>query len=339
MRQELRLALPSLPELDPDGVVAFALVGRDGQLLRGGELPLRSLGALYPRMPVVGILRESDAISARVTVPPVGAARLRAAVLGSVEPMALSELDELVVAHGPRADDGSVQVAWAARDALRAAWMTLAGVGLRVDVLLPQALAVRAEDDPDVPLSLPVGPRWLAPLPRWSLAEEGLRPASGLGPWRRPLAWAGLACAVWLLGLNAYAARLDARMRHLQDSMQAAVAQAFPQIPVIIDPLRQAMQERDARRQAFGGSGQDDFMPLARAAAQVLGFAQGHVRSVAYRQGTLSLVLAEGYVPPANEAALAQAASVQQIHIEKDPVQPHVWHARRTTSAAAQGGR
>src|SRR5690606_13627509 len=122
----------------------------------------------------------------------------------------------------------------------------------------------------------------------------------------------------------------------LQRDMRQAVTQAFPQIPVVIDPVRQAQNQRDALRLAQGVSADDDFMPLALAAAQALDFAQGHVRGLQYEDGVLTLTLAEGYSPPSNEAALAQAAAVQHVALEKDDAQPHVWRARRPAAARNQ---
>ncbi len=121
--------------------------------------------------------------------------------------------------------------------------------------------------------------------------------------------------------------------------MQASVLTSFPKIPVVIDPLRQAQTQRDALRLAGGAAADDDFMPLALAAAQVLVFAQSHVHSMRYEKGLLSLTLAEGYVPPANEAALAQSASAQQLLLQKDQTQPHVWHVRRPAPVQNHAGR
>src|SRR5690606_18189610 len=113
-----------------------------------------------------------------ITVPPVSAQRLHAAVVGSIEPMVLSDVEQLCVAHGPRLPDGRVSVAWTARRTLADAWALLAEARLDVAAFVPHALALPAGDPrPEVPLELPAGPRWLAPLPAWSLAHDSLRPA------------------------------------------------------------------------------------------------------------------------------------------------------------------
>src|SRR5690606_17310206 len=144
-----------------------------------------------------------------------------AVVAGSVEPLVLSDLADLCLAHSARGADGRVTVAWAGRMALQRAWGRLADAGLHIVALVPHALAIPADDpDPQAVLALPAGPRWFAPLPAWSLALDDLRPTKGLGRWRRPLAWAAGAALIWILGLNGYAAQLDGRVQALQASMR-----------------------------------------------------------------------------------------------------------------------
>lgn len=337
MKPHLRLALPPLDRLASDTRLAFVLVDREGRAARAGELTPTELAAQAGSHPAYAILHPDDAIVAEVTVPPVSAQRLGAAVAGSIEPMLLSDIEQLCVAHGPRAPDGRVCVAWTTRRPLADAWSLLADAGLDIAAFIPQALALPAADPhPEKPLALPGGPRWLAPLPAWSLAQDSLRPASAGGRWRKAAWWGAAAAAIWIVGLNGYATRLQGEVDTLQRGMRDAVMRAFPQIPVVIDPVRQAQNQRDALRLAQGVSADDDFMPLALATAQVLDFAQGHVRGLHYEDGVLTLTLAEGYAPPANEAGLAQAAAVQRVALEKDGAQPHTWRAKRP-AAAGQG--
>lgn len=330
MRQHVRLLLPLLSELTPVMPLTFALVGRDGRLLRSGQLALQPLAALASAWPVHAIVRDEDAVVARVTVPPVAARRLGDAVRSSIEPMTLSDPDHLLVAHGPRQADGTVAVAWTARDPLDRAWSLLAAAGLNVVSLVPHALALPEGDPhPGRILELPAGPRWLAPLPAWSFTGTARRPAVGAGRWRRPVIWAVVACTVWVLGLNVYAARQGGRLDAMRESMRQTVQRAYPQIPVVIDPLRQARQQRDALRLAGGDEAADDFMPLALAAADVLEFAQGHVLGLQYEGGRLTLTLTGGYRPPVDETVLARTAAGQGIRLERDAARPHVWHVAR----------
>src|SRR5690606_4475881 len=199
MKSRLRLALPPLNLVAPDAVVAFALHDRNGQLLRSGQLPLEQIAQAMPTDQVQAILHPGDAIVVTLDLPPLPAKRLSAAVQSSVEPMALSDISDLCIAHGPRATDGSVRVAWADRPALLQAWRQLEALGLRVNALVPFPLAVPEDDpNPDQALQLPVNARWQTPLPRWSLAQAEWRPVSENKRWHSALLWLGAATLLWL---------------------------------------------------------------------------------------------------------------------------------------------
>jgi len=337
MKNPLRLALPPLDRITPDSVAAFALFDGKGQLLRSGELPLSELARAVPADQVHVVLHPGDAIVATVQLPPLPAKRLDAAVEASVEPMALSDTSSLCIAHGPRDAEGYVCAVWTDRQALLQAWRQLDDAGFKVVSIVPFPLAIPDNDPhPDLPLALPVNDRWRAPLPRWSLARPEWRPASQVHRWRRAALWGGGAALLWLAGLQIYAAQLRGEARTLQVSMEQAVRKAFPSIPVVIDPVTQARKQRDMLRLKGGAAGEDDFMPLAMGAARVLGFADGHVASLHYEKGELTLTLAEGYTPPANEAALHQAAAVQSLVLEKDDNVAHTWHIRRAAARAKE---
>lgn len=340
MKNQLRLALPRLAQITPESIIAFALFDRNNRLLRSGKLPLKQLAAAVPAQHVQAILDPGDAIVATVHLPPLPAKRLDEAAQASVEPMALSDIADLCIAHGPRAVDGSVCIAWTQRRPLLEAWQQLADAGLKLAAIVPFALALPEGDPyPNQPLALPVDARWQTPLPRWSLARPEWRPASQSRRWRGAGLWAGAAAMLWLLGLHIYAAQLGSEARALQVSTEQAVRTAFPSITVIIDPIQQARTQRDMLRLARGAASQDDFMPLSLGAAKVLDFADGHVASLHYEKGKLTLILAEGYMPPSNEAALHQAAAVQSLTLEKDANTAHTWYFRRADTLAARETR
>lgn len=315
--------------------MAFALFDRNGVLLRSGELPLDQLAQAVNVEHVQAILHPGDAIVVTVNLPPLPVKRLSAAVQASVEPMALSDIADLCIAHGPRAADGSTLVAWTERRALLEAWQKLGDAGLKLAAIVPFELSLPGSDpQPNQPLALPVDARWQTPLPHWSFARPEWRPASQTHRWRSAALWAGGAALLWLLGLQIYAAQLRGEARTLQASTEQAVRTAFPSISVIIDSVQQARNQRDMLRLASGTASADDFMPLALGAAKVLNFADGHIASLLYKNEKLTLVLAEGYTPPADEAALHQAAAVQSLVLEKDDNAAHTWHFRRTSTQA-----
>ncbi|NYT23196.1 general secretion pathway protein GspL [Alcaligenaceae bacterium] len=340
MKHYLRLALPPLAEVAPESRMAYALFDRGGRLLRSGEQSLERLSATVPVDHVQAILHPGDAIVVTINLPPLPARRLEAAVQASVEPMALSDLSDLCIAHGQRSADGNVCVAWAGRRPLLDAWRRLGDAGLRLDAVVPLELALPSGDPhTDQPLALPAGARWQAPLPKWSLARPEWQPARQTLRWGAALRWAGAAALLWLLGLHLHAAQLRNQTQALQAATERAVRDAFPSIPVVLDPLRQARGQRDMLRLAHGMSGQDDFMPLAMGAAEILDFAQGRVASLRYEDGTLTLALAEGYTPPADETVLRQAAAARSLTLRKDDDTAHTWHISRNDAPASREPR
>ncbi|TEA80024.1 type II secretion system protein GspL [Allopusillimonas ginsengisoli] len=330
MKGHLRLSLPPLAEVTPQSITAFAVLDRTGRVLRSGELSLAQLADAAAGYPVYAILHPHDAIVVNTVLPPLTAKRLHDAVQNSVEPMALEDIADLCIAHGPRAPDGNVCIAWTNRRALLAAWQQLAHAKLQIVAFVPSALALPNNDPhPDQALALPVDERWQARLPNWSLAQPEWRPITKTHHWRSAAIWAGAAALLWLLGLNLHAGRLRSEARTLQTDMVQSLRTAFPSIGIIIDPLKQAQNQRDMLRLGSGTAGGDDFMPLALGAARVLDFAEGHIASLHYEDGILTLVLAQGYTPPSNEAALQQAAATQSLTLKKDDEAAHTWHIRR----------
>jgi len=319
LKTVLRIALPPLRELAPGAPVAFAVLDRERRVLRSGELPLDRLAGAVPRTRVEAVLHPEDSVETRIAVPPLRGPRMQAAVTALVEPLALSPVEELALAHGPRAADGTAPVAWTGRAALARAWTLLAQAGLDVAALYP-ARAVLPPDDPqpDAPLALPADGRWRQPSPGWSLALDDLRPDAGGGArWRAPLAWAALALAIWIGGLNLYAARLANEAQALQAAMRQQVAQAFPELPVIVDPVKQATQRRDALRAAQGEGSDGDFMPLALAAARLLP-AGSRVAALDYADGKLAVELdGDAADTAAPDPALPRQAAAQGLLLER----------------------
>ncbi|GAA4343182.1 hypothetical protein GCM10023144_45830 [Pigmentiphaga soli] len=375
MKTTLRLELPALHELGADSPVAFALLDRQHAVLRSGELPLAGIAAGLPPSRIEAILHPGDAILASVTVPPLPPHRMDAAVAGAIEPMLLGDIEQLAVAHGPRAADGTMAVAWGVREALAGGLRQLADCGLAADALLPAPFALPLADggwtalvrggqivvrtgpqsgycwaidplaaDADEPAAAalrlaaeqenppsiawvgapppgwtaPAGvaasgldgaQRWRGTAPAWSLALPALRPRrQGGSRWKRPLAWSAAAAAVWILGLNVQAWRLEREERALRQQMAGQVKAAFPDIPVIVDPLRQAQQGRDALRAAGGTLADSDFLPLALATAKLLPQAAGNLATLRFADAELRLRLVDADIGMTRPAAPARPA-------------------------------
>ncbi|OZI20993.1 hypothetical protein CAL26_26485 [Bordetella genomosp. 9] len=317
MKTVLRLALPPLRALNPDMRVAFVLLDRERRILREGELPLREIAAVTPAARVEAVLHPLDTVDTFITLPPLRGDRLQAAAVAQVEPLTLSSTDDLAIAFGPRDDAGRAPVAWTDRAVLVRGWTALAEAGFDVAALYPTRVAAPqagADESAGIaPLGLPADARWRQASPAWSLALPELRPAMRGGQrWRAPLAWAAAALAVWLIGLNIHAAQLAGEGAALRQTMISRVADAFPDLPVIVDPLKQAQQRVDALRAARGAASDDDFMPLALAAATLLPAGTLQLAALSYQDGQLTIDVDDNGrpPPPANGAPQRQATAM-----------------------------
>jgi general secretion pathway protein L len=291
LKTALRLALPPLRALTRDADVAFVLLDQDRRILRAGELPLQDIAPAVPASRVEAVLHPRDTVDTRIALPPLRGERLQAAVIASIEPLTLSATEELAIAFGPREADGQAPVAWVDRAALTRGWTILAEAGLNVLAFYPTNAILPVETEhPTEPLSLPADERWQQPGPAWSLALAELRPSKhGQARWRAPLVWLAAALTVWLGGLNILAAQQASEGEALQQSIHDRVARAFPELPLIMDPLKQAQQRVDALRASRSVAGDADFMPLAQAAARLLPAGSFEVSALSYQDGVLSI--------------------------------------------------
>ena len=316
MKNLLRIALPPLAEFGAGSLLPYAWFDRRGRCARQGELTLEAIGHAYPHAPCEAVLHPADVIAASVQIPAVARARYAAAVHSALEPLVLSDLDTLAIGHGPRAADGTVPLAWAAREPVRRAWSLLNAQGLRAHALIaPQTLGA----DSTAPLRDPADPRWQAPTPSWSLAMPQLAPAR-VSAWRPVWRWGAAAALVWIGGLNLYASQLQSEADALRDGMRAQVLAAFPDLPVVLDPPRQAQQGLDALQANRGAANAADFLPLARAAAQTLPFAADKVARLGYAEQALTLQLADAGEQSqrvAETPALIQQAAALGLKLER----------------------
>ena len=316
MKNILRIALPPLDEFGAGSLLPYAWFDRRGRCARQGELTLEAMGHAFPHAACEAVLHPADVIAANVQIPAVARARFAAAVHSALEPLVLSDLDALAIGHGPRSADGTVPLAWAAREPVRRAWGLLNAQGLRAHALIaPQALG----PDTAAPLRDPADPRWLAPTPSWSLAMPQLAPAR-VSAWRPVWRWGAAAAVVWIGGLNLYASQLQAEADALRNGMRAQVLAAFPDLPVVLDPPRQAQQGLDALQANRGAANAADFLPLARAAAQALPFAADKVARLGYAEQALTLQLADAGEQSqrvAETPALIQQAAALGLKLER----------------------
>ena len=278
-----------------------------------GREAARALGQAYAQPACEAVLHPEDVIASSLQIPALKA-RQAAAVRSVLEPMILGDMDDLAIGHGPRAADGSVALAWTPREPLRRAWALLGEHGLRVRALIaPQTL----EPVADAPLREPGDPRWQAAAPSWSLATPQWAPTR-VSRWRPVWRWTAIACAIWLGGLNLYATQLRGEARSLQTQMREQVQKAYPRLPVVLDPARQARQgwtrcspDRVRRRPATS---------RWRAPRQAMPFAADRVARLSYADHALTLTLADAGEQAqrvAETPALVQQAAALGLKLER----------------------
>ncbi|HEL2960288.1 MULTISPECIES: type II secretion system protein GspL [Stenotrophomonas] len=139
MSVQLRVRLPALERLRADSAVEWAQLHK-GVVLAKGRDALAVLGQRHPQAGVLACLDPQDLILLELQLPPLSGRRLQAALQGEVEAMLLDDLQEVALAHGAQAADGSVPVAWLGQQAIMQAQHLLASCGLQLQALYPTPL-------------------------------------------------------------------------------------------------------------------------------------------------------------------------------------------------------
>ncbi|WDU65494.1 type II secretion system protein GspL [Pseudomonas poae] len=328
--KRLRIGLPPLDELTIESRVTFAWLAR-GVVTEEGYASLAQLGK--SRQAVDCFLHPRDSLLTSLELPLLPAAKTAAAVACAAQALILGPVEQMQVAHGPRESDGRVQVGWVPKAGVERLGQVLAQVQLKLHGLYPAPYALpvgaAALDDGcllsrdslqqgaahplglqalDVPL-VDAAQRWSGPVPAWGL--HGRLNQTSSGGWGRALAYVALATAIWTVGLNLYAARQVDEGQRLKTLMSQQVRQAFPELPVVLNPLQQARQQLAARQTGAAADPGQRFASLLQLAGSNLPFMVGSVERLTFEQGRLHLALLADSRNPATEgdwqAALAQA--------------------------------
>jgi general secretion pathway protein L len=278
MRTSLDIQLPPLSELTAQALLDYRQGERQGQATRG-QLAVQAKGSAWRLH-----LHENDSLALALALPPLSGKRLEAAVRCAVQGLVLGDAGQVHVAHGPRQPDGQVAVAWLGQPELARLQAWLQAERVRLEGVFAQP----AED-----------------LPAPNLAA-GLRgPTKALG-WRPVLAIWGVAATIWCLGLNLYAAHLASTGEQLRTRMVSQVRQAFPQLPVVLNPLQQARQQL----QGGQGAAASGLAALLDAAGQSMPFLVGNVAAMNFEEGVLRISpLADGGKAPADSSWQADLAA------------------------------
>lgn len=129
----------------------------------------------------------------------------------------------------------------------------------------------------------------------WCLPHDSAGASTRNPAWLMPaLGWATAALIVWLAGLNLYAARVAADGHALKRKMEADVKAAFPELTVVLNPLKQARQLRDARNAATETSVAPGFTGLLHASVNLLAQFTAQVQRLDYRDGQIEVRWRDG---------------------------------------------
>ena len=145
MNVQLRVRLPALERLRGDSELDWAQLHK-GEVLVHGRDTLAALGLRHPQAAVHACLDPNDLILLELQLPPLSGRRLQSALQGEVEAMLLDDLQEVALAHGVQATDGTVPVAWLVQQALLQAQQLLASCALRLQALYPTPLLLPWQD-------------------------------------------------------------------------------------------------------------------------------------------------------------------------------------------------
>ncbi|WP_339464537.1 type II secretion system protein GspL [Pseudomonas sp. EA_65y_Pfl2_P74] len=172
---------------------------------------------------------------------------------------------------------------------------------------------IGAAPPPGAELPMSEAQRWTGPVPGWGLHGAVQQQSHEHRGWGRAIGFCALAVAVWVIGLNLYAAREASQGQQLKAQMSQRVKQAFPQLPVILNPLQQARQQLAARRKGAADDPAQTFNRLVLQAGTGMPFMAGSVERLAYVDGMLQLTLPTDARRSGNDkdwqSALAQAGT------------------------------
>jgi general secretion pathway protein L len=343
----LRLALPPLESLTSDTELEFAQLDRKGHVSHTGISTLGQLGQQAKSQAVECFLHPMDTVLTCIELPPLSASRIDAAVTCAAQALILGPSEQMHVAHSARDADGQVHLSWLPKAVLDRLGQLLGLHGLKLSGLYPapyrlavpaagqvnacvvegqlllrftlahgaveplvedrlEALAATGES-----VLWPVDhQRWNGAAPGWGLhAGVGQRTAQAAG-WGRALGCCALAVGVWVAGLNLYAAREVAQGQQLKQQMSQRVKHAFPELPVILNPLQQARQQLAIRQGGGPAQLNHDFAYLVQQAAIALPFMAGSVQQLTFSERQLQVQMTAEATPAADgavQAALSQA--------------------------------
>lgn len=296
MKKVLRLYLDSPSCLGGDKELDFVLRDKRGHVLRRGRARPDALVAQRLATALELVLPADMATTTLIRIPAVSAARRPAVVASAVEPLCLSPLEQVWVTCGPRQENGLAPVAWAERASLQAVGdqarrtlLPLAGIY----AWSPRHAGDRAGQESRVEL-----PDCSLLMPQMDAGQ-----ASAVGV--KTCLWGLGLLVAWGLVWQQQARSLSQEVKQLKTQMEQSLRQALPYVPVVVAPLVQARQHRDALLGEQMAE-PDLFDRVLMASAAQWPALEGRVRALSFKDGELSLTVASeaGLEPPAADSGL-----------------------------------
>lgn len=127
--------------------------------------------------------------------------------------------------------------------------------------------------------------------------------------WRGPVVLAALCALTWIVGLNVDAWLMQREERALRSGMESTFRDAFPRVPVVLDPLKQMRRGVVDLRAGAGAADPRDFLPLAASLARALPAEGDVVRALEFRDYMLRV----DFDPKAFDSPKKREALLQQL--------------------------
>ncbi|KAF0866345.1 type II secretion system protein GspL [Pseudomonas sp. LD120] len=168
----LRIGLPPLAQLSLHSPVAFARLDRAGRVLEVGNRALAQLRQGRQAIALECYLHPVDSLLTCIELPPLPAARIKAAVSCAAQALILGPSESMHVAHGARDAQGQVALSWLPKTALQALGRLLQQAGLKLEGLYPAPYALAVPEPGQVNLCR-VDDYWLL---RQSIEQGSVQP-------------------------------------------------------------------------------------------------------------------------------------------------------------------
>jgi general secretion pathway protein L len=127
--------------------------------------------------------------------------------------------------------------------------------------------------------------------------------------WRTPVALAAACLVTWIAGLNVQAWLMVREERGLRAQMESQFREAFPRVPVVLDPLKQMRRGVAELRGGAGAADPRDFLPLAAGLARALPAEGDVVRTLDFRDQVLRVEFDPKAIDPKRREALLRELS------------------------------